>query len=241
MTEGYEFRHLGYCDICESEVEFSATRPWFRDFLLCPSCGSIPRERALMQVLKRYYPDYRKRQIHESSPLERGVSQRLRKKCRQYSASQYFPDQPLGSFNEQYNARNETLEAMTLADASVDLVITQDVMEHVFDPAAAFREIARILKPGGAHIFTVPLVRKSEPSRPRATRNPDGSVNYLLEAQYHGNPVDSNGALVTMDWGCDIVGAIQEVSGMPSQIIFIDDIDRGIRAEFIDVIVSFKR
>ena len=241
MTEGYEFRHLGYCDICEHEVEFSAAKPWFRDFLFCPNCGSIPRERALMQVLKRYCPDYRKRHIHESSPLDRGVSQRLRMKCRQYSASQYFPDQPLGSFSEQYNARNETLEAMTLADASVDLVITQDVMEHVLEPAAAFREIARILKPGGAHIFTVPLVRKSEPSRPRATRNPDGSVNYLLDPQYHGNPVDSKGALVTMDWGYDIVRAIHEASGMPSQIIFIDDIDRGIRAEFIDVIVSLKR
>ena len=33
-------------------------------------------------------------------------------------------------------------------------------MEHIFNPQSAFREIARTLKPGGAHIFTVPLINK---------------------------------------------------------------------------------
>jgi len=45
------------------------------------------------------------------------------------------------------------------------LHLTQDVFEHMFDPAAAFREIVRTLQPGGAHVFTTPLVRKSEPTR----------------------------------------------------------------------------
>ncbi len=39
--------------------------------------------------------------------------------------------------------------------------LTQDVFEHLFDPAAAFREIARTLQPGGAHVFTTLLVRKT--------------------------------------------------------------------------------
>jgi SAM-dependent methyltransferase len=46
-----------------------------------------------------------------------------------------------------------------------DLYLTQDVFEHLFDPAAAFREIARTLRTGGAHVFTTPLVRKNEPTR----------------------------------------------------------------------------
>ena len=146
-----------------------------------------------------------------------------------------------GTTNELHNVRCETLEALTFPDGSFDLMITQDVMEHVLDPEAAFAEIARVLKPGGAHIFTVPLVRKTEASRPRAVRSADGGLEYLLEAQYHGNPVDAKGALVTMDWGYDIVEFVNRVTGMPGHIVSIDDIDRGIRAEFIDVVVSFKR
>lgn len=241
MTATFDFRHRGYCDICEADVEFFSQQEWFRDFLTCPSCNSVPRERALMQVLKRYYPDYRKKRIHESSPGGRGVSVRLSRECRRYSYSHYFPDVPLGGKSEQFGARCESLEALTFADASFDLIITQDVMEHIPDPEAAFREIARVLRPGGAHIFTVPLVRKTDPSRPRAIRGENGEMKYLMEAQYHGNPVDEKGSLVTMDWGYDIVSAIMKSSGMPSNIVFIDDMDRGIRAEFIDVVVSLKR
>lgn len=241
MTAPFEFRHAGYCDICEASVEFIARQRWFRDHLICPRCHSVPRERALMQVLKRYYPAYQKLTIHESSPGGRGVSTRLARECRKYSSSFYFPDKPLGSFDPKYGASCQSLEEMTYDDASFDLIITQDVMEHVMDPAAAFREIARVLKPGGAHVFTVPLVRKNEASRPRARRKEDGSVEYLLEKQFHGNPIDSSGSLVTMDWGYDIVRTIMDVAGMPSQIIYTDDIDRGIRAEFIDVVISFRR
>jgi SAM-dependent methyltransferase len=241
MTQSFEFRHKGFCDICETEVEFSSQHKWFRDFLICPLCHSVPRERALMQVLKRNLPAYKGKKLHESSPCGRGVSARLARECPGYSYSHYFPDTEPGKHNSQHKARCETLEALTFPDASFDIFITQDVMEHVLDPPAAFREIARVLRPGGAHIFTVPLVRKTEPSRPRARRGADGAVELLLEAQYHGNPVDSKGSLVTMDWGYDILETIWNETGMPSQIIITDDIDRGIRAEFIDVIISFRR
>lgn len=241
MTLEYEFRHSGYCDICESDVEFIARQRWFRDFLICPGCQSVPRERALMVVLKRYYPSYRSLTIHESSPCGRGVSARLARECRKYSISHYFPDTPPGKKNSKHKIRCESLEALTFPDASLDLLVTQDVMEHVLDPEAAFREIARVLRPGGAHIFTAPLVRKTEPSRPRAIRAEDGQLRHLLEPQYHGNPIDEAGSLVTMDWGYDIVSKIMQISGMPGQIVYIDDIDRGIRAEYIDVVITFKR
>jgi 2-polyprenyl-3-methyl-5-hydroxy-6-metoxy-1,4-benzoquinol methylase len=54
-------------------------------------------------------------------------------------------------------------------------VITQDVMEHVFDPHHAFKEIARTLKPGGLHIFTTPIYGMPR-SRVRA-RVRDGQSN----------------------------------------------------------------
>lgn len=241
MVGARNFRHPGFCGICEASTEFTSTHTWFRDYLICPRCKSVPRERALMEVLKRHYPEYRKLTIHESSPIGRGVSSRLARECRRYSYSHYFSDTPPGKTDPVHKARCENLEALTFPDKSFDLVITQDVMEHVFDPAAAFREIARVLRPGGAHVFTVPLVRKIEASRPRAVRSASGEVVHLLVPEYHGNPVDAKGSLVTMDWGYDITGFIQEASGLPSHIIFIDDIDRGIRAEFIDVVVSFKR
>jgi len=40
-----------------------------------------------------------------------------------------------------------------LPDCSVDVVMARSVMEHVTQPAAAYREMARILKPGGTFVF----------------------------------------------------------------------------------------
>jgi ubiquinone/menaquinone biosynthesis C-methylase UbiE len=49
-------------------------------------------------------------------------------------------------------ARFETgrAEALPYDDASFDLVLSYDVLEHVEDPATSLLEIARVLRPGGA-------------------------------------------------------------------------------------------
>jgi SAM-dependent methyltransferase len=43
-------------------------------------------------------------------------------------------------------------KALDLPDASFDLVACNSMIHHIPDPAAAFREIARVVKPGGAII-----------------------------------------------------------------------------------------
>ena len=146
----------------------------------------------------------------------------------------------MGDIDDRTGARCESLEQLTFHDDNLDLFVTQDVLEHIFDVDAAFREIARVLRPGGAHIFSVPLVNKANPSQPRATRLKGGSIVHHFEPEYHGNPVDSNGSLMTMNWGYDIAGRILSSAGMPTIILQIDDLSAGIRAEFIDIVVSLK-
>lgn len=119
-------------------------------------------------------------------------------------------------------------------------MVTQDVMEHVFDIDRAFCEIARTLKPGGYHIFTTPLVAKGRPTLQRAARRPDGSIEYLAEPEYHGNPVDPGGSLVTWHYGYDLAARVLQTSGLPTLIVQLDRLDLGIRAEYIEVMVSTK-
>ena len=98
-----------------------------------------------------------------------------------------------------------------------------------------------MLKPGGMHILTVPIVNKCNPSSRRAERLADGSIRYIAEAAYHGNPIDSKGSLVTMDWGYDIIEFIRSERGLSAHMITIDEIERGIQAEYIEVIVCTKQ
>jgi SAM-dependent methyltransferase len=193
-----------------------------------------------MQTIKTYFPNYKDLIIHESSPGNRGVSVKLKSVCHNYSASHFYENFPLGKYNPINGYRCENLEKLSFEDEEFDLLITQDVMEHIFNPSKAFKEIARVLKPGGAHAFTVPLVNKDKKSECWASIGEQNKVVYHHEPEYHGNPIDEKGSLVTMHWGYDITEYIMAVSGMHSTIVMIDNIELGIRAEYIEVIVSKK-
>ena len=75
-------------------------------------------------------------------------------------------------------------------------------MEHVRRPAEAFQSISRVLKPGGYHVFTVPIY--SEETTVRIDTTTDEDV-HLLPPLYHGDPLRSQGALAYYDFGMDIL------------------------------------
>lgn len=49
-------------------------------------------------------------------------------------------------------------ESIPLPEASVDLVLTQETLEHVADPFKAIQEIHRVLKPGGTLYLQLPFI-----------------------------------------------------------------------------------
>lgn len=177
--------------------------------------------------------------MHEGSPTWTGTSSKFHRECKNYSYSFYDPFAPTGTPHPLHGWRNENLECLELHSGTVDLFITQDVFEHLFEPHLAIAEIARTLKPGGAHICTVPLANGRMPSFRRAQKTESG-VEHLLPAIYHGDPVDSSGTLVTVDWGYDIAAYLDGHSGLKTTMIYIDDLTRGIRAQAIEVLVMQK-
>jgi hypothetical protein len=64
---------------------------------------------------------------------------------------------------------------------------------------------------------------------------------HLIEPpEYHGNPISSEGSLVTVNWGYDITTFIFESSGLFTEIVFLDILEYGIRAEYIEVLIAWK-
>jgi ubiquinone/menaquinone biosynthesis C-methylase UbiE len=57
------------------------------------------------------------------------------------------------------NVRRGSCVALPLGDSSVDCVTALDVLEHVEDDRLAVGEFARVLKPGGVAVVTVPAMQ----------------------------------------------------------------------------------
>ncbi len=95
----------------------------------------------------------------------------------------------------------EDITALTFGDESLDVIVSSDVLEHVPDPAAGFRESARVLRRGGVHVFTVP---PRAVTRQRALLKGGRIVHVAGPPEYHRDPLDPNGVLVFWDYGPDL-------------------------------------
>jgi SAM-dependent methyltransferase len=122
--------------------------------------------------------------------------------------SKFAPHRVLGE-ELSSGVENQNLEQLTYPDETFDILITSDVMEHVRLDDRAHSEIARVLKPGGVYLFTVPHFRDrvdtfvrvevSDPEDPSRDR-------FLTEPEYHAdaNSLDGYGALSYRSYGTEI-------------------------------------
>jgi SAM-dependent methyltransferase len=162
-----------------------------------------------------------------------GPPSRLLAQCRRYIPTKY---EELTAQEIEAGVRREDLRSLSLGDGSVDLVVTSDVFEHVVDPGPAFREIARVLRHGGAHVFTLPIY-----DRPETVVRIDDDGRELMEVTYHG-PYP-----VVREWGDDVVSFVEAQAGTPTERLQPFSRWHGIRGiplyehgPMIDVLVSRK-
>jgi hypothetical protein len=81
---------------------------------------------------------------------------------------------------------SEDIRSLSYPDASVDLILTSDTLEHVPEYARALAETRRVLRAGGRHVFTVPLFPFRDETVVRAQVGPGGMITYCAPPQYHG-------------------------------------------------------
>ena len=57
-------------------------------------------------------------------------------------------------------------EAIPLLDASIDVIVARNSLDHVADPPAVLREVKRLLRPGGTLILNVDVEGVATPAEP---------------------------------------------------------------------------
>lgn len=118
-----------------------------------------------------------------------------------YSTSEYLgPDVASGTVRD--GIRHEDLLATSFEDASIDILVSADVFEHIPEPYEAHREVHRILRPGGHHIFTVPSNMAMPFDEQRAAMI-DGQVHLYAPPEYHGATTDA--LLVYTVFGAEMI------------------------------------
>lgn len=105
--------------------------------------------------------------------------------------------------------RHRDVTALDFPDAGLDAVASLDVLEHVPRYRAALAEFARVLRPGGVLVFTVPFYDAQERSETVARLRDDGEVEFVGAPEYHGDP-RGGGVPCFHHFGWDLLEALRD-------------------------------
>ncbi len=194
----------GRCELCRQPTEFHVgfmyashraedgrLIPNWREHLNCRRCGLTNRVRASLQLFMQECEPALDSRIYVTervTPTFRWLDERFRRLV----GSEYFPG-AVRSGQLVNGVRHEDFQALSFDDQSFDHVLSFDVLEHVPDHRRAFSEVHRTLVPGGTFLFTAPFYAHCEENTARALLKEDGTIEHLMEPEYHGNPVDPEG------------------------------------------------
>jgi SAM-dependent methyltransferase len=163
-----------------------------REHLACPGCGLVGRARAAFAVVdaERLPP------ASSAWITEHGTAawRQLRRRVPATFGSEFHPSRraPLRRLWHALRfgpaPHGDVLEA-GFAAAALDLVLCLDVLEHVDDVDRALSELARVLRPGGALVATVPFDETAAEDRRLARRDGRGTLQWLAAEEWHADPL----------------------------------------------------
>lgn len=228
----------GFCSICGHRGRFLSEPGYSLREAKCAACFSKKRSRDLAMILLKlltkkgtsfqsgslsrsseYFLDGALHLFSDLHIFEAQSSGPVHKRLCNipgYVASEYLEGVSSGSLSPD-GVRCEDLEALSFADNSFDLVITQDVLEHVADPLLAFSEINRVLKEDGLHVFTLPIVESSS-TTVRALKK-GAEIEFFYPAVYHRDALRPEGSLVFTDFGADLPQWLT-ANGFPTEEVY---------------------
>lgn len=171
----------------------------------CLTCRATSVTMSFVSVLRKISPDLDQKEVYELS--SRGPLFRyLKIRCRKLTCSEFFDEVEPGLLHNGVQCQD--VQKLTFNDCSFDICTSTEVFEHVPDDLEGFREIKRVLRPGGIFIFTVPLFRSSSTVE-RAKLKENHEIHHILTPQYHGDPIRGHKQiLVFRDYGTDITERI---------------------------------
>lgn len=222
---GSKWRTQAHCEACRASQRMAVILevPWeqvagrkmplWRESLQCGECKLIARQRYVAGRLLEAVESYDRRPVvyltEEITHFYQWATKVLGERC-DITGSEYVPEEKDRELMP-VAVRHEDVEALSFEEDSVDIVVTNHVLEHVPNPRTGLAEFFRVLRPGGHLILSIPFDHDLETSRTRAELK-SGELKHLRPAQYHGNPVPgTEGSLVFTDFGRDVYELLRGV------------------------------
>ena len=195
-----------WCNVCRWQGDSFASG-YHTEFAHCPQCGSIARDRFLRWCFLTRTPSPGGLTVIETSP-RMGPDYR--------SHMKHWFDYRTSDFDLSAHAGDIQLDLQDIAlpDASLDVVLTAHVLEHVPDTARALSELFRVIRPGGRMYLQVPLVY--------------GVTSVPIEPEFHADNTP-----VFFNFGWDLTDLVR-AAGFHTTVLVTEEYESVLRAGTTD-------
>lgn len=213
-NEKENFLYRGFCTACNCAVDFwtdANPHTSLNEGMVCPTCWQNGRQRIMYNAVKNFYRSGMRVYVSE---YVTGFFKKIQEFIPDVIGSEFLAEND----ERRKIIRHEDVTNLSFEDSELDMYISNDVFEHVFDYKKAFAEAFRVLKLGGRFIFHVPFHANADNTVIRAKME-DGKILHLKEPCYHGDPVNpEGGCLCINDFGWDI---LQDLRGAGFMNVFV--------------------
>ena len=227
----------GLCPVCQCHVTFAgALDGEVREGLHCSNCRSNTRQRAVALLLFRYLScPAEQAQVYAAEQLS-GFFQSLHPRFHRLHGGEYglsgssWLKRQLWLLVRRRPLQRLRLRDLTALDfpaASLDAHVSQDVLEHVPDYRKALAEAARVLRPGGILVFTVPFYWDRHANQTVAWLDDSGQLQFSGEPEYHGDPV-SGGVLCFHHFGWELLDDLRQAGFSSACAVRVKSIEMGV-------------
>ena len=211
LIDSYHLSDTGFCLFCSANTRYRYVAEIIKKLILIKSIfkdlDKISLEKLIEKInlhryqLKNILELIKLKNFWIYEPSSIGAIYNTLRNYPKFIYSEYFPYPNLKKGQFFGDTRFEDLQSLSFKDNSFDLLVTQDILEHVENPSLAFKEIFRVLKPNGIHIFTVPIGNNKKTFR----YFDDKGMPLLNRVVFHKDPLRPEGAKVYTQFGSDII------------------------------------
>ena len=146
----------------------------------CLRCHANATNLSLIPVIQSHQGSHRTDCAWEMSTYGATLDY-LRRNVAHVHCSEYFVHAAPGAFVD--GIMNQDVQNLAFADDSLDLITSNQVFEHVPDDLRGYRECFRVLRAGGALIFTIPL--HDIPATQQLATLRDRNIEFLTAPEFH--------------------------------------------------------
>ena len=171
----------------------------------CLRCAASGITMALVSVLRDEVPCLAELHVYELS-AQGPLVEWMRRHAGRLTCSEWLDGARPGEIVGGVQCQD--VQRLTFAAGSFDVCTSTEVFEHGPDDRRGFAELRRVLRPGGRLVFSVPVSAEAATVE-RARLLPDGGIEHLLPAEYHGDRIRGRGRVLAFrTYGRDILDRV---------------------------------